>query len=104
MVGVFANFLEVIVLTTYSQTFLAVGYSAIRRRHQSQEYILELIHPGVGEEQGLVANGDYRRTGDKLVVLTFEKVYKAVSYFFCSKHSGKNQISKIKYQNYGVHF
>jgi hypothetical protein len=99
MVGVFADFFEVIVFAAYPQAFLTVDCSAIRRGNQSQEYIFELIHPSVGEKQGLVTNGNYRRAGDKLVVPVFEKIYKAVSYFFCGKHS-KNQTAKIKYQNY----
>jgi hypothetical protein len=87
MIGVFADFFEVVVFAADPQAFLTVDHPAILRGDQSEEYILELVHPGVGEKQGLIANGDYRRAGDKLVVLAFEKIYKAVSYFFCGKHN-----------------
>ncbi len=46
-----SNLLEVVVLPRYAQTFLAVGHSPAFRHTVAKDYILELIHSGVGKHQ-----------------------------------------------------
>ena len=50
VIGVFAHFLEVIVLSAYTQAFLAVDSTAILRGHQPQKNVLKLVHPRIGEK------------------------------------------------------
>jgi hypothetical protein len=83
MVVVVADFFEVVVFAADTEAFLAVDRSPAGRRAEAEEYVLKLVHTGVGEEQRLVADGDNGRTGDKLVVFAFEKVDEAGSYLFC---------------------
>ena len=51
-----AYFFEVIVFAADSKTFLAVDRAATRRDAEAEEYVLELVHTGVGEKQRLVAD------------------------------------------------
>ena len=51
VVCVVSNLLEVVVLPRYAQTFLAVGHSPAFRHTVAKDYILELIHSGVGKHQ-----------------------------------------------------
>ena len=85
MVVIVAYFFEVVVLAADAETFLAVDGATARRGTEAEEYVLELIHPGVGEEQRLVADGDNRRAGDKLVVPALKELDKAGSYLFCGQ-------------------
>ena len=84
VIAVVADFFEVVVLAADAEAFLAVDRATALRRAQAEEYVLELVHPGVGEKQRLVADGDDGRAGDKLVAFAFEEVDKAGSYLFCA--------------------
>ncbi len=85
MVIIVADFFEVVVFAADAEAFLAVDRAAAGWGAEAEEYVLELVHPGVGEEQRLVADGNNWRAGDKLVVFAFEKVNKAGSYLFCAQ-------------------
>jgi hypothetical protein len=84
MVRVTPDFFEVIVFAADAQALLAVDCATALRRAQTEEYVLELIHPGVGEKQRLVADWDNGRAGDKIVVFAPEEVDKTGSYLFCA--------------------
>jgi len=86
VIRVFADLFEVVVLAAYAQTLLAVDRPATIRRRQTEEDILELVHPRIGEKQGVITDRHYRRAGDKLVASVPEKVYKIASNLLCSRH------------------
>ena len=79
-----ADFFEVVVFAADAEAFLTVDGPFAGRGAEAEEYVLELVHTGVGEKQRLVADGDDWRAGDKDVVFAFEKVDKAGSYLFCA--------------------
>jgi hypothetical protein len=51
VIGIKAHILEVVVFTTYSQTLLCIGYAIELGGCITQEVVLELNHPRVGEQQ-----------------------------------------------------
>ena len=85
MIVVVAYFFEVVVFAADAEAFLAVDRATARWCAKAEEYVLELVHPRVGEKQGLITDGNNGRTGNKLVVFTFEEVNKAGSYLFCGQ-------------------
>ena len=60
MVCVAADFLKVVVLARYAETFLNVSYARCFARVVTQENILKLIHSGIGKHQGRVILYDDR--------------------------------------------
>ena len=61
MVRVVSNFLQVIVLSAHSETFLGVGRAMCLRRNIPEEYVFELVHTGIGEHKRRVVLHDHRR-------------------------------------------
>ena len=54
VIGVYAHFLEIVVFAADPQTFLGIGDAGVIGLAVTQEIILELIHPRIGEQQGRV--------------------------------------------------
>ena len=48
---------------------------------ETEEYVLELVHAGIGEEQRRVARGHQRTRGDDLVALGGEEIQELLAYF-----------------------
>ena len=63
--GGVADIVEVVMLAAGAHAFLAGGGAGVRALVKTQEHILELVHPGVREQQGRVVVGDGRGRGDK---------------------------------------
>ena len=76
VIGIEAHLFEVVVLAADPDALLAVGHSRIIGLLQAQEDVLELVHPGIGEQQRRVANRHNRSAWDEMVALVFEKVNK----------------------------
>ncbi|CCJ89598.1 hypothetical protein BN132_1526 [Cronobacter turicensis 564] len=70
---------QVIVLTTGAHAALRGRRAGIITLVETKEYILELVHPGVGKQQSRVIIRDQRATGDYLVSLAMEKVEKRLT-------------------------
>jgi hypothetical protein len=81
MVSVAADRFEVVVLARDSQAFLAIRDPARGRGPHAQEIILELNHPGVGEQQGRIALGDQRCGRHDLMTALLEEVEERLSDF-----------------------
>ncbi len=64
--------LEVVVLATRPHAFLGRGRARVVALLLAQEHVLELVHPGVGEEQGGVTVRDERRAGHHAVAPLLE--------------------------------
>ena len=81
VVGVVANFLQIIVFARNAEAFLRVGGAVPLLGLIAEEDVLELVHTGVGEHQrGVVFHDDGCR-GHYLMAFGTEKVQKAVSDF-----------------------
>ena len=57
-----AHIFEVVVLAADPQAFLRTRGTQIITALEARESILELHHPGIGEQQGRIVHGDERRT------------------------------------------
>ena len=79
VVGIYAYFFEVVVLTRNAQAFLGVGHAAVGRHLITQEKILELVHAGVGEHKGRVVLDYHWGRRNDLVSFTFKKVEKLLA-------------------------
>jgi hypothetical protein len=63
---------EVVVLAAHPHALLRRRRARVPALLAAQEHVLELVHPGVGEEQRRVAVGDQRRAGDDAVAVALE--------------------------------
>ena len=79
VVGVPAHLLEVVVLPADPDAFLGVDGPAVRARAGPQEYVLELVHPGVGEQERGIPVGDDRGARDDPVVMPRKEVQETLS-------------------------
>ena len=79
VVGVYAHFFEVVVLTRNAQAFLGVGHAAVGGHLVTQEKILELVHAGVGEHEGRIVLDHHGGRRNDLVSFTFKKVEKLLA-------------------------
>src|SRR5439155_7471228 len=75
MVGVLADVFEVVMLTAGADTLLAVHSSPVRTGAGAEKHVLELVHPGIREEERRVleryhARGRHRR----VAVLLHEEI------------------------------
>ena len=66
--------LEVVVLAADAHALLRAGRPAIVAALLAEEAVLELVHPGVGEQQRRVVGRHERRTGDDAVAVPGEVV------------------------------
>ncbi len=68
-----ADVFEVVVLAAGADAFLARNGAAVVALLESEEDIFELVHPGVGEEQGGIVHGNERGTAHSSMAFLFEE-------------------------------
>jgi hypothetical protein len=68
-----ADIFEVVVFAAGAHAFLCCGGFVVVALLEAEENVFELIHPGVGEEEGGVAMGDERGTADAAVAFALEE-------------------------------
>ena len=66
------DILEIVMLAARAHATLRRRRAHIRSLVEAEEHILELNHPGIGDEQRWVVRGNQRRTGDVRVPLRHE--------------------------------
>src|SRR5690606_27566430 len=81
-----ADVFQIVVLAAGTHALLAAGGAAVGALLQAQETILELIHPGVGEQQGRVVRRNQRTGRDTGMAFFFEKTEEGFT-DFCAFHS-----------------
>src|SRR5208282_5114469 len=81
-----ADVLEVVVLTAGADAFLGGGGALVGALLEPQEDVLELVHPGVGEEEGGVAQGDERGAAHALVAALLEEAQKHFADLVARQH------------------
>ena len=69
-----ADVLEVVVLAAGADALLRRGGARVGALVEAEEDVLELVHPGVGEQQRRVVAGHDRARGDDRVTLLFEEL------------------------------
>ncbi len=69
-----ADVFEVVVLAASAHALLRRRRPRVIPLFQPQEHVLELVHPGVGEEQGSVSMRHQRRAAHDRVPLALEEV------------------------------
>src|SRR5262245_14047569 len=84
-----SDIIQVVVLSTGSDTFLAAGCHRIGALLASEKNIFELIHPGIHEQQGRVLSRNQGRAGDDGVTPVREEIEESPANFgtvhsFCS--------------------
>ena len=82
VIGVVTHLFKIVVLSRHAQTLLAVGHAAVGGRMVSKDYILELVHSGVGKHQCRVILDDHRCGGHDRVSLFAEESLERLSDFF----------------------
>ena len=80
MVRVFTHIFQIVVFTRNPQTWLAIGYPSILNRTITQKEILELIHPGIGEEQGWITLDQQGGRRCHMVPFGCKEVQKGLAY------------------------
>ena len=71
-----ADVFQVVVLAAGAHAFLAGGGAIVVALFEAQEDVLELVHPGVGEEQRRIVRRDERRAAHDAVAALFEEFQK----------------------------
>src|SRR5690606_11688848 len=87
-----ADVFQVVVLAASAHALLAGGGAGVGALFQAEEAVLELIHAGVGEQQGRVVRRNQRTGGHTGVPLLFEEAQEGFT-DFCAFHRfirGKN--------------
>ena len=79
VIGVHADFFQVIVLATDAKAFLGVGDSGMLNRLIAEEQILERIHACIDEHQGGIVFHHHGCRGHDLVSFFLEKIQKCLS-------------------------
>jgi hypothetical protein len=87
MISIHTHFLKVIVLTAYTKAFLSIRRPFVRGLFITQEIILELIHPRVGEHQGRVVFHHNRGRRDNFMSFGTEKVQESLTYICAGHHT-----------------
>ena len=81
VVSIHPHFLQVVVFSGYAQTFLSIGSAWIFSRRMPKEYILELVHSGIGKHQRRVILENYRSRSFHMVTSLLKKIEEKLSYF-----------------------
>jgi hypothetical protein len=81
MVGIMTYLFQVIVLAGDPKALLCIGYPGVLNILITKEYILKLVHPGIGEHQGGIVLDHHGGRGYQLVFLAAEKIQEFLSYF-----------------------
>ena len=68
-----ADIFEIVVFAAGAHAFLASGGAIVIAGFEAEENVLELVHPGVGEEQGGVVGRNERRAAHDFVPALLEK-------------------------------
>ena len=74
-----ADIFQVVVLAARPHAFLRGGGAGVVALLESEENVLELVHAGVGEQQGGVVRGDERGTAHHAVPAGGEEVEEALA-------------------------
>ncbi len=82
-----AHVVEVVVLAAGSDALLRRRGARVRALVEAEEHVLELVHPGVREEQRRIVARHHRRRGHDRVALGFEELQEGRT-DFCGFHSG----------------
>jgi hypothetical protein len=86
-----ADVFEVVVFSPGAHAFLAGGGALIVALLETEEDVLELIHPGVGEEQRGIIGGDQRRAAHGAVAALLKKFQKCFADFVASPVSASQR-------------
>ena len=81
-----AHILKIVVLATRADALLGGGGAGVIALLQPQEHVFELVHAGIGEEQGGVIRRNQRRRVDTAVSFAFKEAQKCFSDFGASGH------------------
>src|SRR5260370_17788790 len=76
-----ADIFEVVVFATSAHAFLRRGGLVVLALFESEEDILELVHPGIGEEQGGVAMRHERGAAHAAMAFAFKEAQEGFAYF-----------------------
>ena len=79
MICIMPNFLQVIVFSGYPETFLRIRDTTVLRTYITKDYILELIHSGVGKHQRRIIFNDHWSRRYNNVPFTLKKIQKLLS-------------------------
>jgi len=80
MVTIMPDFLKVVMLAANSDALLSIGTSGVCSCSPAKENIFELIHAGIGKEEGWVIVRNDRCGRDYSMPLGFEELEKFLSY------------------------
>src|SRR5215813_9983840 len=79
MTGGLPNILQIVVLPPCTNAFLGRGRSHILSLFSAQKYVFELIHTGVGKQQGWIIGRHQRRTLDNAMSMLLEILQETLS-------------------------
>ena len=88
-----ADIFEVVMLAAGADAFLASGGAVVVALLDAEENILELVHPGVGEEQRGIVGGDERRAAHDSVAALLKKPQKHFARFVSGEEVGHMSLS-----------
>ena len=80
-----ADIFEVVVLAAGAHAFLRRRGARVFALLEAQEHVLELVHPGVGEQQRGVVRRDERRTAHDAVAAVGEEFQKRAADFVAAQ-------------------
>ena len=86
MVGIVANFFQIVMLSAYAKTLLRVGSAAWFGVACAQNDVLPLVHACVCEHQCGVVFNHHGGRGHYFVSFPFKKMFEGVAYFVRCHH------------------
>ena len=81
-----ADLVEVVVLAARAQALLRRDGARVVALLRAEEHVLELVHPGVGEQQRRVVGGQQRARSDAAVAVSLEITQELLADFVSSHH------------------
>ena len=81
VIGIDADFFEVVVLAGDTDALLTIGSAAKLRRAMAKEDLLKLVHSRIGKQQRLITNRHHRPTRYKPMALFRKEINKRTSNF-----------------------
>lgn len=82
MICIQAHLFQVVVLSGYPQTFLGVGYTAVRNRLVPEEDIFKLVHPGIGKHEGWIILYDHGCGRNNVMMIVLKKIQESLPDLF----------------------
>ena len=79
MIGIAADFFEVVVFARHPQTLLGINHPGMGRLFHAQKDILERHHARIGEQERRIAGWNNRRAGHDAMAAVGKKTQKTVS-------------------------